>query len=64
MLFLKASLTCRKILRNGAGGFTSSPKEVVLWIFIALKNPSLLAEFEAVNLELNGTSFGSLNEVN
>jgi hypothetical protein len=34
------SLTCRKIFRHGTSGFTSHPKEVVLRIFIALKNPS------------------------
>jgi hypothetical protein len=33
-------LTCRRILRRGTDGFTSHPKEVVLRIFIALKNPS------------------------
>jgi hypothetical protein len=32
----KASLTCRKISRQGADGFTSPPKNGVLWIFIAL----------------------------
>jgi hypothetical protein len=37
---LKGPLTCRKILRNGTSGFTSHPKEGVLRIFIALKNPS------------------------
>jgi hypothetical protein len=31
---------CRKILRHGASGFTLSPKEDVLRICIALKNPS------------------------
>jgi hypothetical protein len=36
----KGSLTCRKILQHGADGFTSHPKESVLRIFIALKNPS------------------------
>jgi hypothetical protein len=30
----------RKILRHGADGFTSPPKEGVLWIFIAPKNSS------------------------
>jgi hypothetical protein len=35
--YLKVSLTCLKILRHGADGFTSPPKEVVLRIFIALK---------------------------
>jgi hypothetical protein len=38
--YLRRSLTCRKILRHGTSGFTSHPKEGVLWIFIALKNPS------------------------
>jgi hypothetical protein len=36
---LKRSLTCRKILWHGTSGFTSHPKEGVLRIFIALKNP-------------------------
>jgi hypothetical protein len=36
----KRSLTCCKILQNGTSGFTSHPKEGVLRIFIALKNPS------------------------
>jgi hypothetical protein len=37
---LKSSLTCRKILRHGTSGFDFHPKECVLRIFIALKNPS------------------------
>jgi hypothetical protein len=37
---LKGFLTCRKILGHGTSGFTSHPKEGVLLIFIALKNPS------------------------
>jgi hypothetical protein len=36
----KRSLKCRKILRHGKSGFTFHPKEGVLWICIALKNPS------------------------
>jgi hypothetical protein len=32
-------LTCRKILRHGADGFTFPLEEVVLLIIIALKNP-------------------------
>jgi hypothetical protein len=36
----KSSFTCRKIFRHGNSGFTSYPKEDVLRIFIALKNPS------------------------
>jgi hypothetical protein len=35
-------------------GFTSSPKEVLLRIFITLKNPSLSAGFETANLGFNG----------
>jgi hypothetical protein len=31
------SFTCRKMLRHGASGFTSHPKEGVLRIFITLK---------------------------
>jgi hypothetical protein len=38
--YLKGSLTFRKIWRHGTSGFTSHPKDGVLWIFIALKNPS------------------------
>jgi hypothetical protein len=38
--YLKGPLTCRKILQHGTSGFTSHPKESVLQIFIALKNPS------------------------
>jgi hypothetical protein len=37
--YINGSLTCHKILQHGASGFTSHPKEGVLWIFIALKNP-------------------------
>jgi hypothetical protein len=37
--YLKESFTCRKILRHWTSGFTSHPKEDVLWIFIAIKNP-------------------------
>jgi hypothetical protein len=33
-----------------ADGFTSPPKEVVLRIFMALKNPFLTARFETANL--------------
>jgi hypothetical protein len=36
----KRDFTCRKILRHETSGFTSHPKEGVLRIFIALKNPS------------------------
>jgi hypothetical protein len=48
------SLTCSKISRHGANGFTSPPKEGVLRIFIALKNPSPSAGFEPTDLGANG----------
>jgi hypothetical protein len=38
----KRSFTRCKILRHGTSGFTSHPKEGVLLIFIALKNPTPL----------------------
>jgi hypothetical protein len=47
-------LTCRKIFRHRADGFTSPPKEVTVQIFIALKNPSSLAGFEPTNLGYSG----------
>jgi hypothetical protein len=37
----KGFLTFRIILRHGADGFTSPPKEDMLRIFVALKNPSI-----------------------
>jgi hypothetical protein len=43
--YLKGFLTCHKISRHGADSFTSPLKEVVLWIYIALKNPLLSAGF-------------------
>jgi hypothetical protein len=46
-------LTCRKILRLGVKGFSSLPKDGVLWIFIALKNSSPSAGFEPANLGSN-----------
>jgi hypothetical protein len=53
----KASLfhACRILvnavnLQNGAGGFIYPPKEVMLWIFIALESPLSSAGFEPVNL--------------
>jgi hypothetical protein len=39
-LICQRIFTCRKILRHGSSGFASHPKEDVLRIFIALKNPS------------------------
>ena len=41
-------------LRRGINGFTSLPKEVVLRIFFALKNPKALAGFEPANLGTKG----------
>jgi hypothetical protein len=46
----KESLTWHKVLRHGAGAFTSPQKQGVLRIFIALKNPLPLTGFEPVNL--------------
>jgi hypothetical protein len=40
--YLKGSLTCCKISRHRTYGFTSHPKEGVLRIFIAVKDPSPL----------------------
>ena len=37
-------------LRDGTNGFTSLPKEGVLRIFFALKNPTASAGFEPANL--------------
>jgi len=42
-------------LRHGTDGFTSPPKERVLKIFFALKNPTDSAGFERANL---GTNLG------
>jgi hypothetical protein len=46
-------LTCHKILRLGADGFTSPPKKA-LRIFVSLKNTYSSAGFEPANLESNG----------
>jgi hypothetical protein len=37
--YVSGSFTCHKILRRGTSGFTCHPKESVLRIFVALKNP-------------------------
>jgi hypothetical protein len=50
----KGPLTCRKILRHGAYGFTSPPKEVVLRISNAIEYPSSSAGFEPANLGFSG----------
>jgi hypothetical protein len=52
--YLKGSLTCRKILRHGTYGFTSHPKEGVLRIFIAIKNPLPWWGFEPAILWCSG----------
>jgi hypothetical protein len=41
-------------LRHGTEGFTSPPKEGVLRIFFALKNPTASAGFEPMNLRTKG----------
>ena len=41
-------------LRHGTDGFTSAPKEVVLKIFFALKNPTASVGFEPANLGTKG----------
>ena len=41
-------------LRHGTDGFTSPPKEGVLRIFFALKNPTASAGFEPANLGTKG----------
>jgi hypothetical protein len=51
---LQGFLTRRKISRRGADGFTSPPKEVMLRIFIALKDSLSFAGFEPASLESNG----------
>jgi hypothetical protein len=38
-LYLQVTFTCCKVLQHGTSGFTSHPKEGVLQIYIALKNP-------------------------
>jgi hypothetical protein len=50
----KGSLPCRKILRDGADDFTSSPKKEVLRIFVALKSPLPSDGYEPTNLGSNG----------
>jgi hypothetical protein len=55
-LFYFYSIHARKVflhavnLRHGTDGFTSPPKEVVLRIFITLKNPSTSVGIEPANL--------------
>ena len=41
-------------VRHGTNGFTSLPKEGVLRIFFALKNPTASAGFEPANLGTKG----------
>jgi hypothetical protein len=48
--YTQVIFTCRKILRHGASGRTSYPKEGVLWIFIALKKSIASAGFESATL--------------
>jgi len=52
-------------LRHGTDGFTSPPKEGVLRIFFALKNPTASAGFEPTNLGTKGQhAFKLLKHVN
>jgi hypothetical protein len=53
-IFRRVILTLCKTLWRGADCFTYPPNEVVLWIFIALKNLLSSAGFECANLECNG----------
>ena len=46
-------------LRHGTDGFTSPPKEGVLRIFFALKNPTASAGFELANLGTKALDHGS-----
>ena len=41
-------------IRHGTEGFTSPPKEGVLMIFFALKNPTASVGFEPTNLGIKG----------
>jgi hypothetical protein len=52
--YFKGSFTRCKILQHRAVGITSPPKEVMLWTFIALKRPLLLARFEPMKHGYNG----------
>jgi hypothetical protein len=57
---ITTSIHARKVLlhavnlRHGTDGFTSPPREVVLRIFITLKNPSPSAGIELANLGSSG----------
>jgi hypothetical protein len=51
--YFVCSLSYRKILRHGSDGFTFPPKEVVLRIFIAVKNTSPPAGLEPANIGSN-----------
>jgi hypothetical protein len=51
---LSGFFTCRKSLRHGTYGFAFPPKEGVLHMFIAVKNPSSSTGFEPANLGYNG----------
>jgi hypothetical protein len=52
LLFIFAKyFSCHKILRQGTSGFTSPPNKGLLWIFIALKNPSPRQGFKPRTLD-------------
>jgi hypothetical protein len=48
------------MLRHGDSGFTSPPKEGVLWTFVALKNPSPLTGTEPANLDSSNKKINKL----
>jgi hypothetical protein len=57
LILLTSSIHARKVLlhlQHGTDGFTSPPKEVVLRIFITLKNPSTSVGIEPENLGSSG----------
>jgi hypothetical protein len=51
---LNGYLICHKILSHGASGFTFPPKEGVLRIFVALKNPLPSVGFQPANIGSRG----------
>jgi hypothetical protein len=53
-LCTQGSFTCHKISWHGDSGFTSHPKEGVLWNFIAIKNSITSAGFEPAYFGFSG----------
>jgi hypothetical protein len=52
--YLYHSLTCRKILRQGTNGFTSTLKEVMVWTFTPLK---IYRPWQGLNLRTTGPDY-------